>query len=248
MDFQQQSPSWQTATRSWIKKIFPERQVHLRAEGRITYFRVSTFMQLLILVFVLATSSWIGITSYSYVEHQKIVAGKNKLIASARSAYESLLGEVATYQNKFTAITKDLEHNHALMLSLVERNASLQKNLRTISSELEDTQDDRQRITDAKEALRVKIAKFEEEMLAVSSQNVALKDNLNNTEEDLNTALSERNQARFEGTRLSRHVTDLEARLKKLQLTHEDSAQRLIEQTIDQIQKIEQVIELIFID
>ena len=137
MDFQQQTTSWRTVPRSWVKKVIPERQVHLRTDGRVIYFRISTLVQVLSLGIFLSASSWIGITTYSYVKHDKILASNDNLLTTARVAYESLLNEVADYQNKFNAITLDLEHNHALMLSLVERNASLQKNLRTISSELE---------------------------------------------------------------------------------------------------------------
>ena len=248
MELQPPPPSWGIATRSWIKKTFPERQVHLRTDGKVAFFRVPALFQILILFFLFGTSIWIGITTYSYVEHHKIVAGKDDLISNANNAYESLLGEVAGYQSKFNSITMDLEHNHALMLSLVERNASLQKNLRSVSNELEDTEEDRQKIGIAREALRSKVTKFEEEMLALSSRNFALKDNLNTAEGDLHTALSERNQARFEGTRLRRHVTDLENRLKQLQVSHENSAQRLTKQTINQIQVIENVIDLAGLD
>ena len=229
MDFQQANPSWRMATHNLIKKWFPERQVHLRAEGRVTFFRITTFAQLLFVILFLGAAGWVGFTSYSYVEHDKIVAGKNNLIADARLAYGSLLGEVADYQNKFNSITMDLEHNHTMMLGLVERNASLQQDLRSVSRELEDTQDERHDISTAREALLGKLAQIEVEMRALNGHNVALKDNLNSVEGDLQTALSERNKALFEGTRLRRHVTDLETRLGQLQDTHENSAQRLTE-------------------
>ena len=248
MDPDQKSPVWPVTTRTWINKNFPERQVHLRTEGRVTYFRVSSFVQVLLAVLFLGTASWIGFASYSYIQHDEIVAGKNKLLKRLRGAYESLLGEVSEYQNKFTAITTDLEHNHALMLSLVERNSSLQENLLSISQELENTQNDRQMISDARESLTQKLAKFEDEMLALTSRNFTLTDNLNNTEGDLQAALSERNQAQFEGSRLRRHVMSLENRLENLQVSHVSSAARLIEQTTGQIASIENIIKLAGLD
>ena len=248
MDFQQATPSWRTATRSRVKKWFPERQVHLRAEGRVTFFRIPTFAQILFVILFLGTSGWVGFTSYSYVEHDKIVAGKNNLIADARLAYGSLLGEVADYQNKFNSITMDLEQNHTMMLGLVERNASLQQDLQSVSRKLEDTRDDRLNISTAREALIGKLAQIEQEMRALNGRNFALKDNLNSVEGDLQAALSERNQALFAGTQLRSHVTDLKTRLDQLQNTHENSAQRLTEQTIDQIQVMEKVINVAGLD
>jgi len=248
MDFQQESPSWRKATKSRIKKWFPERQVHLRTEGRVTFFRVSTAAQILFLIFVISTGGWMGFTSHSYVEHDKVVAAKNGLIANARLAYESLLSEVAEYQNKFNTITMDLEHNHALMLGLVERNASLQQNLRSVSRELENTQDDRLKISTARTVLNRKLAAIEDEMRALSGRNYALKDNLNTVEGDLQGALSERNQALFEGSRMRRYVNNLETRLGQLQETHENSAQRLAEQTVAQIAAMEKVINVAGLD
>lgn len=248
MEFQQETPSWRMATRSRIKKWFPERQVHFRTEGRVSFFRITTFAQILFVALFLSTSGWLGFTSYSYVEHDKIVAGKNALIANARLAYESLLGEVAEYQNKFNTITMDLEHNHALMLGLVERNASLQQNLRSVSRELEDTEDDRQKIGMARDGLNRKLAKIENEMRTLSGRNFTLKDNLSNIETDLQTALSERNQALFDSARMRRHVQDLETRLAGLQETHENSAQRLKEQTVEQIAAMEKIIDVAGLD
>ena len=73
MEFQQETPSWRMATRSRIKKWFPERQVHFRTEGRVSFFRITTFAQILFVALFLSTSGWLGFTSYSYVEHDCVI-------------------------------------------------------------------------------------------------------------------------------------------------------------------------------
>ncbi|MDD9878593.1 MAG: DUF5930 domain-containing protein, partial [Magnetovibrio sp.] len=241
-------PSWRQSTTSRLKRWFPEHQIHLRTDGRVSFFRISTLAQILFVGFVGVTSGWLAYTSYSYVQHDKVVAAKDGLIANARLAYESLLGEVAEYQNKFTAITQDLEQNHALMLGLVERNTALQKDLRSVSRELETTQDDRADISRAREALRKKLAQVENEMRAVTGRNFTLKDNLNNIESDLQVALSERNQALFEGSRMRRHVKELETRLVNLQDGHDTSVQHLTDRTLTQIEAMEQVVKIAGLD
>ena len=119
MTLQQNSPSWRKATTSRIKRWFPERQIHLRTDGRIAFFRITTFAQVLLLAMVVGTSGWFSFATHSFVQHEKVIAAKDGRIATARLAYESLLGEVAEYQNKFNSITIDLEHDQALMLGLV---------------------------------------------------------------------------------------------------------------------------------
>ncbi|MBT5516172.1 MAG: peptidoglycan DD-metalloendopeptidase family protein [Rhodospirillaceae bacterium] len=248
MTLQQNSPSWRKATTSRIKCWFPERQIHLRTDGRIAFFRITTFAQVLLLAMVVGTSGWFSFATYSFVQHEKVIAAKDGRIATARLAYESLLGEVAEYQNKFNSITIDLEHDQALMLGLVERNASLQKNLRTVSKELESTEDDRQLIASARESLRGKLVDLENQMRSMTGRNYVLKDNLNSIESDLQIALSERNQALFDGSRMRRYVKDLEGRLTGLQTSHETSVQRLTARTVSHISTLEKVITTVGLD
>ncbi|MBT6096523.1 MAG: peptidoglycan DD-metalloendopeptidase family protein [Rhodospirillaceae bacterium] len=227
-----------------VAGIFPERQVHFRTDGRVSYFRITTAGQLLAGVALVAAMGWTAFSSYSYVAHEKVVAVKDGQIASARLAYHSLLGEVAEYQNKFNAITQDLERNHGTMLGLVERNAKLQTSLRSVSNELRTTQDDRSTIVGAREALRRKLANLEQELGGLTTRNFSLKDNLDTVASDLESALSERNEARFEGSRMRTYVQQLEDRLASLQQSHETSVLRLTDQTLSQIGDLEKIVSL----
>jgi chromosome segregation ATPase len=224
--------------------VFPERQVHFRTDGRITYFRLTTLSQAVAAVALVAALGWTGFSSYSYVEHERVVAVKDGQIASARLAYHSLLGEVAEYQTKFNAITRDLERNHAMMLGLVERNARLQTSLRSVSDELRTTQVDRSKIVSAREGLRRKLANLEQELGGLTTRNFTLRDNLDSVENNLQMALQERNEARFESTRMKSYVQQLEGRLASLQQSHENSVQRLTEQTLSQIGDLEKLVSL----
>jgi len=236
--------SWFTGLRERAQAVFPERQVHFRTDGRVTYFRLTTLSQVVATVAMVAALGWTGFSSFSYVEHNKVVAEKDGQIASARLAYHSLLGEVAEYQNKFNAITQDLEHNHAMMLGLVERNAKLQTSLRSISDELRTTQDDRSKIVTAREGLRRKLSNLEQELGGLTTRNFTLRDNLDSVENNLQMALQERNEARFESTRMKSYVQQLEERLASLQQSHENSVQRLTEQTLNQIGDLEKLVAL----
>lgn len=236
--------TWLAGLRERAQAVFPERQVHLRTDGRVAFFRLTTLSQVIASAALIAALGWTGFSSYSYVEHNKVVAVKDGQIASARLAYHSLLGEVAEYQNKFNAITQDLEHNHAMMLGLVERNAKLQTSLRSISDELRTTQDDRSKIVAAREGLRRKLSNLEQELGGLTTRNFTLRDNLDSVENNLQMALQERNEARFESTRMKSYVQQLEERLASLQQSHENSVQRLTEQTLNQIGDLEKLVSL----
>jgi murein DD-endopeptidase MepM/ murein hydrolase activator NlpD len=226
------------------RRLFPDRQLHLRTDGRVSFFRLSHGLQLSILALFLATGAWMTFASVSYLLHDKVLGAKDGQIASAHLAYRSLLAEVAEYQNKFTGITQDLEENHAMMLGLVEQNASLQQNLKSVVTQLSSTELEKRHVTAVREDLKGQLAEINNKMSSLSTRNYALKDNLDSTELDLQTALAERNKALFESTRMRRNIKSLEVRLVDLQKAEENSVKRLTQRTTDYNETMEKVIKL----
>lgn len=226
------------------RRLFPDRQLHLRTAGRVSFFRLSHGLQLTILALFLLTGAWMTFASVSYMLHDKVLTAKDAQIASAHLAYRSLLGEVAGYQNKFSSITRDLEENHAMMLGLVEKNAALQQNLKSVANQLNSTEQEKNLVIGARKELKKQLAEIDNKMSSISSRNYTLKDSLDSTELDLHTALAERNKALFESTRMRRHIRNLEVRLVDLQKAEEESVKLLIDRTTDYIGTMEKVIKL----
>jgi murein DD-endopeptidase MepM/ murein hydrolase activator NlpD len=230
--------------RAVIDRVFPERQLVMRTEGRVSYFRISQPLQVVMSGVVVAALSWSAFTSVSFLMHDKVLQAKDDEIAGARLAYRSLLNEVAEYQRKFASITKDLEENHSLMLGLVEKNAALQRNLSSVSRRLEITSAERQQVINARERLKEQLAALENEMTSMSGRNFALKDNLSAVESDLHLIMTERNKAQNDSSRMRNRVEELTSRLKELQETEGEVVQRMNERAGDQIAGLEKVIEL----
>ncbi|MCH7832274.1 MAG: hypothetical protein IIC55_05325, partial [Proteobacteria bacterium] len=112
-----------------IDRLFPERQIHFRTKGRISFFRLTKGWQIAIALVFLMTGGWMTFTTTTFVRHDAIVVAKDGLIANSRRAYRTLLSEVSEYQKKFTNLTTDMEESHALMLGLIQKNATLQQGL-----------------------------------------------------------------------------------------------------------------------
>lgn len=241
-------PTWKERGGAFIDRLFPERQLHLRTEGRISFFRFSQRAQIVVVGVLAVTGGWMAFSTTSYLRHDAVVAGKDTEIAESRFAYRSLLNEVADYQKKFNVITGDLEENHALMLGLVEKNASLQQNLTSVAKQLTMTRDERERVIGVRENLKEKLGEIEKNMRNMASQNFSLSDNLSSAESDLRNALSERNRALLEGTRMRRQIKNLEVRLTGLQETEELAVQRLTDSTVTYIDTMEKVVSLAGLD
>ncbi len=227
-----------------IRTYFPERQLMLRAEGRVRYLRLPGSVQMVMMAMLVTVGGWATFTSFNYALHDQILSSKENQISETRRAYRSLLEEVTAYQSKFNAVTLDLESNHGLMLGLVEQNAALQQNLRTVEGELQVTERDRRKIVTTREHLKSNLVDLRTRLRSLATKNFTLQEDLTSSEEDLEIALNERDLARDEGLRLEEHRNRLEDRLTKLQEMEQESVQQLTERTMTYIETMERVVKV----
>lgn len=246
-EWDEQESVWKRFRR-FINRTFPERQIHLRTRGRIRFFRIPQALQLSTLAVAVVATTWFGYSTFSYIEHDEIVVAKDTQIADARRAYDDLLSDVTAYQHRFAELTRELEDNHNLMLSLVERNATLQRNLTTVERRLESTETERESVASARERLKGKLALLEGEMHSLSNKNFSLRDNLNNVETDLQTVLRERDAAREHGSILEQEVAALKGSLNNLQVAQDKAVDTMTERTISYIGSLEKVVEITGVD
>ncbi len=226
-----------------VMRFFPDREIMLRTDGKVRFVKVSKTLQMFSFGVIVALSGWAIFASFSYFIHEQIVASKNKEILDARMVYRSLLTEVSEYQDKFSSLTQELGKNHGLMLDLVEKNAALQQNLRSVEDKLETSNTRHNQIVTARAALKDKLTGIENEMRELNSHNFNLKGNLNSVTTDLESALSQRNFARSQSKKLSRTVAKLENDLETLHKSENDILVNLTERTKENIEDIHFVLK-----
>ncbi|MBT3306060.1 MAG: peptidoglycan DD-metalloendopeptidase family protein [Alphaproteobacteria bacterium] len=231
-----------------LHHLYPERQIHLRTEGKVSFVRFTQRTQIAISLVLFGALGWAAFSTLSFVRNETVLAAKDSEIANSKQSYRSLLGEVSEYQKKFTDLTSDLEDSHSLMIGLVEKNASLRQNLSKVSKKLNLTQSEREQIASARENLKEKLNTIEDKMRNISNQNFSLTDTLSTAESDLQKALAGRNKALYEGTRMSRRIKNLETHLTDLQKTEEQVIQRLSDSTTNYIETMQKVVSVAGLD
>ena len=230
---------------AWLKTGFPERQIVIRSETtRVHYLRLGRTTQIVLTLVLMVTGSWFSYTTAGYLLNKSIIDGKNQRILSVQRAYSTLLNDVSEYQQKFLAITRDLEENHTLMLDLVAQNTALQKDLSTVEDKLRTTEGEREQAFTARERLKSDLNGVQQDLHALAGRNFLLQDNLDTVEADLQRALEERNAALIQGERMRRQVGQLEKRLSHLQVTQLDTVQQMIDRTGESIGGLERVLQL----
>lgn len=227
-----------------LNRAFPERQIHLRSGGRVAFLRISPRFQMVCMAVLAGLISWGAFTTVAFSLHDQVLAAKDTQVATAKLAYQSLLQEVASYQKRFSAVARDLEENHSLMLSLVEQNTVLQKNLRSAEGELRLTKAEQQEVVSTSESLKSKLHELHENIQNLTSNNFQLRDDLDETQTGLTVALQARNQALNENKRLATQAAELETRLRTLETHQQSAVSRLAEQTQTSIESLEKVVDL----
>jgi murein DD-endopeptidase MepM/ murein hydrolase activator NlpD len=228
--------------RAFFRRVYPERQILVRTGGRIRYVPLTRTKQVALTSLVAALALWTIYTTVGHFAQERILATKEAAVTKARLAYSGLLNEVSEYQKRFTALTAELEENHSLMLKLVEQNANLQQNLKTVKGDLKTSEAARRSVVAAREELKQRLSKIEGEMRALAGRNFSLKGSLASMEDNIEDLKSQRDRAVSQKAKLNNRVADLENTLVALRESEKDLLQRLTDHTTARIEDLEKVL------
>jgi murein DD-endopeptidase MepM/ murein hydrolase activator NlpD len=227
----------------WLARFYPQFEILFRTDGKINHIKISRKLQLSIFVVIFIGVGWSTFASFNFFINNEVVTAKTKEIIKARMAYRGLLSEVNDYQDKFSNLTADLSKNHGLMLNLVEKNATLQQNVKSAVNKLETSKSRHKHIVLARTNLKEKLTNIQIELKSLNNHNFSLKGNLSSVTTDLESALSERNRARSNGEKLSQTVIKLQNDLEVLNKSENAILQKLTDSTKEDIQDIRYVLK-----
>lgn len=226
-------------------RYFPSREFMLRVDGRVSHLVLSQHLQMGLFVLLMSGLGWVAYSSGQVVLHEQELAEKDAEIANIRVAYRSLLGEVSDYQKRYNSITQDLEENYSLVMGLIGKDSQLQKNLTSMKEGLNLNGNGRKQVAKARKTLTDQLVDVEGRMKQLASRNFSLiKGHLDTVESDLQTALTERNKALFESTRMRQDIKDLENRLVSLEEDENQAVQRLSDQTVAFVGSMENIVAM----
>lgn len=247
-DKRQKDVSFTTPVQQWMDErlhvLFPFRQIVFRSEGRVTCLNLTSRLQGATAAVMLAAAGWVAFSTGSVFLHEIQLAQKDAQVADVRVAYRSLLGEVADYQKRFSGVVRNLEENHAMMLSLAGQNSKLQENLSTLSSSRQARAD----IAAKRASMNDNLSSVESQMASLAERNFSLKDDMTTIETDLQDALSQRNTALLESTQMRRDIKVLENQLVQLEEKENTTVATLTDQAENFISNMENLIEMAGLD
>lgn len=121
-----------TRARRWLtvklpaffhQRVFPQRQILMRSNGRVRYVNLSYGVQALILIAAVGLVGWGGYATNALFAKDRVLAEKNQRIAETLVAYRNLLDQYAESQARFAVAAHNLEANHSYLLGIVKPDA-----------------------------------------------------------------------------------------------------------------------------
>jgi len=120
-----------------LGKVFNERQIYLRTDGRVSYFKIPVYFQLLIIILIALVSYWLIFTSSKYIYNEKIISQKNATILEIRSAYKNLSNELNLSKKHYIETTYDLKSKHNQLINILKHKNDLEIKLDEMSSKID---------------------------------------------------------------------------------------------------------------
>ena len=73
---------WRAQSVGLLRRVFPDRELMLRTDGRVNFVRLSRNVQMGIAAMLLLIGAWLAFGTIRYVLHEEIIAAKDDQIAN----------------------------------------------------------------------------------------------------------------------------------------------------------------------
>jgi murein DD-endopeptidase MepM/ murein hydrolase activator NlpD len=156
--------------------IFLAREILIRADGKVTYFRVSPRLQKLAFGSLLLLGGWVAYSSIGVMVSERQIAQKNDEVEAARGAYADLMREISRAYDQFATVASSLEDNETYLLGLFQEDAGRAAELSEIADRLRPTAAARESLTETSELVRQKLAIFETDLKNIALEHQRLND------------------------------------------------------------------------
>lgn len=132
--------SFREQTWNFISATFPERQIYIRADGRVQFFTFGPLMQAILAGISLIFLGWVAFTSVNVIFKDRIIATKERRYQQMQASYESriadqqltldeLNGAMISTADRFRAEADALEAKERTLTALVQHKQALRATL-----------------------------------------------------------------------------------------------------------------------
>jgi len=150
-----------TGLREFLTRVFPERQLIFRTDGRVRLMSLSTGVQAVAAVVGLCALGWAGNNLIGESPFEKALASKDREIARVAAAYTELKANVGKSETRFRTVARTLEAKHAYLMALLDRRTAAGATLKAHTGERDSDDPALKRIESSRRALLAQLGALE---------------------------------------------------------------------------------------
>ncbi len=132
------------AVRETYKRVYPEREVYYRSQGRVRYVSLPGPVQAALTLVLVLAIGWVSFATTHYFMRAELLAAKEDRIAEIRLAYDDRSRELQDTRVRFIAMAGDLEAKHRQLVELIQQKTTLEQRLGSLDRRLDAVEGDRE--------------------------------------------------------------------------------------------------------
>ena len=226
------------------ERWFPERQFYYRSQGNVRYLSLNGTTQSVAVACLAIFLGWVTFASVILIFKNDIIESKNRQIAEIEAQHDDLATRLLDAENRFTAVTSEIEAKHQQLVQIVTQNADLEKRLGLVNKELKKVSSARDEALSIKANLARQVARLDADIKTTTHGNQSLENALGGALNKIGKLTRERDAAAHNADALSLHVDRLEVRLSDIRSSQQNLITRLHERTALNVSEMEEMIRI----
>jgi len=227
------------ALKSHVIRLFPQRQIYVRAEGRVRFFTLSSWLQMSLATLVVGIAGWVIYASTIYFAYNSVLASyksiindKQAAVEKSEAAYRDLLARAMQLNLRSFSRDSRLKENKQYLLDILARNAVLERNLVELKVDLTRWKKSHEHLAAAREELVRDIREVENKLEKMVQHNSALKEEMASLQGNLDAASARNAKKTSEADALRKQLAQANEKGKQLA-----DAKSLLTQRLNKLQK-----------
>lgn len=220
------------------ERLFPERQILVRTEGRVSHVTLTRRMQVTTAAGLLLSAAGVGYLTVGYMHFGNVAAVKQAQMAQAEMSNSDLRQMVGQLQTQLASATTQLDAAQGRLSSIGSQYGNLEGSLSDTEQQLKDIATARDRLLAERDELQkrlgdaqdkvsntatnvasnlARVRQLEKDLQAANARASDFKSSLDGTQKKLDQISAEREKATVERERLASERDALKVKLRDLQ-------------------------------
>ncbi|MDA1131610.1 MAG: peptidoglycan DD-metalloendopeptidase family protein [Proteobacteria bacterium] len=193
----------------WIVRMTPERQFLYRSQGVVRVLNVGRKAQIGATAGLVVLFAWMTFSTVQVVLRDQIIDAKDNRIAQVTRAYNLLERRAQQAEDRFRAITGELETQHAQLVELLAHRSRIESQLEQVRGVLDATVGERDEARLENNDLRNRVEQLGADLINAGATNRTLAQSLADAEHEIFGLVAQRDQAIETQRNLTRQVAEL---------------------------------------